>query len=417
MSDLNKQGSTAHHPGVSDNAIEEAVRKSKLYPSRRHGVWVVNWRDPTGIPMKKQVPKSIQDEGEARRWSHQHVREQCEAGVAVKVSGTALPPPTIVELAKRWHAHHLADGMKEHRARGTLRAVEMYSGDLAKLPFTEVDVPTAAAWVTWLKKQGLAPLSVRNVVYSFKGVVVDGRGFGWIKLPENVFADRFVTKQLPKPERNEAVPLTADQAITLVNCKLVPRERRVINLVCLCTGLRISEASGLHWEHVDLEARTLRVEGQLGRGHKKGKVPDFPAPKRESYRTIPLCEAAWSALNDWRNVGWRGHFGRDPASSDPVFGVGLGEFGHMSSAKKFVYDLGLAGLPTYGKTQRGKVKRFCFHSTRATFLTLLHAADVHQDDIAILAGHRRNGVTLSNYVGVLRERLTKAVTTLPFRPI
>ena len=57
-------------------------------------------------------------------------------------------------------------------------------------------------------------------------------------------------------------------------------------VVLIMLGLRRSEACGLHWSDVDLDAGTLRVERGLQRAG--GELRELPTKTRRSNRTVPL---------------------------------------------------------------------------------------------------------------------------------
>jgi integrase len=69
---------------------------------------------------------------------------------------------------------------------------------------------------------------------------------------------------MPDVEKFRGSPLTLDEARRLLS---VTAGDRLSPLwwVAIDTGLRIGELLALGWNHVDLEAGTLRVEGQLQR--------------------------------------------------------------------------------------------------------------------------------------------------------
>lgn len=88
--------------------------------------------------------------------------------------------------------------------------------------------------------------------------------------------------------------LTAAQAGQLIEAA-APGLYRTFIKTALLTGCRRGELLGLAWEHVDLEAGTLRVERSLSwecgaeRGYGKSQ-PVFGPPKTDSsYRTLDLA--------------------------------------------------------------------------------------------------------------------------------
>ena len=62
--------------------------------------------------------------------------------------------------------------------------------------------------------------------------------------------------------------------------------------ICLYTGLRTSEALGLHWQDINLKKNELSVCGTMT---KRGVWQDVPKTKR-SFRTIPFGEKIYDML-------------------------------------------------------------------------------------------------------------------------
>ncbi len=76
------------------------------------------------------------------------------------------------------------------------------------------------------------------------------------------------------------------------------RERGAEAIVALGVvhGLRIGEALGLQWRHVDFAAGTVRVEQQLAEGRRSGKRVVEPPKTTASMRDVPLSRLALEAL-------------------------------------------------------------------------------------------------------------------------
>jgi integrase len=100
----------------------------------------------------------------------------------------------------------------------------------------------------------------------------------------------YVDKPVHESKRKDA--LTNDQLGRLMGAirdTKVPRSRTLL-LLLVTTGLRIGEALGLEWEHVDLHKGEVKVRQQL--------VGSKPAPlkTKESHRDVPLVPEAVAAL-------------------------------------------------------------------------------------------------------------------------
>lgn len=84
---------------------------------------------------------------------------------------------------------------------------------------------------------------------------------------------------------------------------LLPHHCRVMVILAMCLGLRVSEILGLRWEDVDLEKRSLQVRRSVVSGHAE-------ATKTEtSEDELPLHPELVEVLREWREAelpvsGW-----------------------------------------------------------------------------------------------------------------
>lgn len=140
------------------------------------------------------------------------------------------------------------------------------------------------------------------------------------------------------------------------------------------TGIRISDASMLIWENVNLDARTLSfVQTKISRRGAKGKEPIV----------LPLHED----LMNWFRERPRG------IGKAPVFPglFGKGTAGYNCLTEQFRKLCERAGIkPSYGELKKGKGRRFnklTFHSLRHTFISNLADLEVSPDVRKEMAGH------------------------------
>ncbi|GAB3774574.1 integrase [Nocardioides ginsengisegetis] len=107
--------------------------------------------------------------------------------------------------------------------------------------------------------------------------------------------DRNVAKlvRVPRPEKVEREPLSVDEVKTLLRHS---RDDRLIALIIVLAllGLRRSEALGLMWTDVDLDAGWLQVRRGLQRIN--GQLISMPTKTARSRRTIPLPDVIVEAL-------------------------------------------------------------------------------------------------------------------------
>ena len=131
-------------------------------------------------------------------------------------------------------------------------------------------------------KDGIGPATTRQIydlVRSiFKSAVTDR------VIPESPC----VSIDLPELPESKAMPLTADEVVTIADA-IAPRYRALV-LLAAGTGLRQGECFGLTVDRIDFLRKTVRVDRQLA----EGKLA--PPKSRAAYRDVPLPEFALTAL-------------------------------------------------------------------------------------------------------------------------
>lgn len=158
-------------------------------------------------------------------------------------------------------------------------------------------------------------------------------------------------------------------------------------ITSLESGLRRGELLGLEWPSVDLERKSLRVEGTTSKTYET--------------REIPLNGVAFKTLRDW----W---LQRRQPESGYVFTVDGGRLGNL---KKAYYSLlEAAGIERINA--RGD--RITWHSLRHTFGSLLGAEGVDPTTLMKLMGHA-NLTTTQRYLHTDEERKRVAVSLLERR--
>jgi integrase len=184
---------------------------------------------------------------------------------------------------------------------------------------------------------------------------------------------------------------------------LIPSLRRVRYVFAATTGAREGETSGLAWRHVKLKADipNVEIERQLT------TLGAFAAPKRDSYRTLPLHRVAVEALSWWQREGWAMVVGRKPTDDDPVFPSETGTFHRPRTAAHVRLDLAAAGVPIHYANRPMDA-----HALRRSFATILADAEVPEDVRAILMGHASKTVTDRHYTARNLARFVGAIAKL-----
>lgn len=107
----------------------------------------------------------------------------------------------------------------------------------------------------------------------------------------------------PKIRPHKAQPFNPEQSRHLLETANESKHPALYTTLLLC-GLRLSEALGLGWQHIDFDARTLTIERSLarvGRKSPEGSKLIFEDCKTEqSRRVLHLSESAIRALREQR---------------------------------------------------------------------------------------------------------------------
>ncbi len=191
------------------------------------------------------------------------------------------------------------------------------------------------------------------------------------------------------------------------------------------TGLRTGELIGLTWDVINWEKRTLTVNKTLEYRHKQGCWRAGPPKTQQSYRTIPLTNAAYEILKQVyadscvrkeseslsqvleyidRRTGEKASF----AMRDIVFiNWRTGE-----PAKNSSYDTHL-----YKLCDEANIKRFCMHALRHTYATRAIESGMQPKVLQKLLGHSSIKTTMDRYVHVTDESLLDAIRQFESREI
>jgi integrase len=158
-------------------------------------------------------------------------------------------------------------------------------------------------------------------------------------------------------------------------------------------GLRVAEALGLEWKHVDLDEQVVRVRQQLQWVRGRGNIM-VPPKSKASRRTVPLPP---SLIDELRAA-------RSKAKSSYVCTRGTELFPSKKHHVHFDKVVEAAHLSEPHPT---------FHNLRGTYLTYMaNVKGVKPSVLMALAGHSSIEVTMRYYVRALDDDLRKAVEDL-----
>jgi integrase len=288
------------------------------------------------------------------------------------------------------------DGWIESYAGRTARGFTDRSRSLYRRSVEGAALPR---WRTW-KLADVEPTDVRDL---YAGLRDDGASTSAIKGVRAALSALFATAVedgllRSNPMHSVRIPSAAtaegdDQAKALTRAELavvlaaLPETWRLFFELLAHTGLRISEAIGLRWEHVDLGTNPrIRVREQVYEGERQ------PLKSKHSRRDVPLSSGMADRLRVHRRDTYRG----DHA---PIFATATGtELSRPNVAGRVLKPAAdLVGL--------GWVS---FHTFRHTCASLLFAGGKNVVQVSEWLGHADPAFTLRTYVHLLDEGLGDA---------
>lgn len=230
------------------------------------------------------------------------------------------------------------------------------------------DAPSAVtkaditAYLADLHRRGLAKSSVCRKLSALRAF------YRFLRQRKMAVEDPCASLSNPKLPKVHPKVLNVDQAIHLVETDVAPDPEGLRNLALLevlyGSGLRVSEALGLDFAHVDLDQKLVRV---LGKGRKE--------------RVVPLTGPAAQRLR--RYLEQRGAFG--PAAREQA--IFLGRRGGRLTRKqadRIVKEIALRSGAPYSISP---------HTLRHSFATHMLQAGADLRSVQELLGHSRISTT------------------------
>jgi integrase len=220
--------------------------QAEPYFDKSRGVWVAPWRKPdgrVGRPTGKTRALAV-----ASRDRHLAKADDDARFSALDEGFTA--DSTVAELAAWWLQH-----VARHRVRPTTFAtyqkqVRLIGAELGAIPARQLRPEQVAAFISDLIDRG-SPSRARNVRTLLVQIMDQAVGLG---LAADNVARRVRTPRVPQVRRRTITPAETQQL--LAECD--GRFAAAVGL-CYVQGWRISEALGLAWQDIDLDARTVRL--------------------------------------------------------------------------------------------------------------------------------------------------------------
>lgn len=211
--------------------------------------------------------------------------------------------------------------------------------------------------------------------------------------------------------------LTRDEQALFVNyLRNEPKYRHwyPVFAIILGTGMRVGEATGLRWQDIDLEKRTIDINHTLvyySHGKKEGCSYAINTPKTEnSYRTIPMLDSVYEAFlmeQHFQNEAGLKSRSVVDGYNDFVF---INRFGDVQNGailnkalNRIIRDCNEELMCDKDNPPEYILPHFSCHSLRHTFTTRLCEANMNVKVIQNILGHSDIRTTLDIYTDVSNE--------------
>ena len=188
---------------------------------------------------------------------------------------------SVADMLEAWYEHGVEvkdwTPATAHGYRSTLNAHLIPA--LGRHRLDKLTPSHVQALLNELRAGGLSPQTVKNVRAVLSSAL--SLAMKWERVGRNVAA----LTDAPRAERADASPLTPDDAMSFLTA-VEPHRLGPLFTVTTALGLRQSEAVGLTWDTVDMEAqvidvrrRTYRIDGRWHTGRtKSGRARIIPFP-------------------------------------------------------------------------------------------------------------------------------------------
>jgi integrase len=369
--------------------------EGSIYFVASKGTYRAAWVDPaTG--KRRTVSASTKAEA-ARRMADARADAAGAAG-----AGPLGPDATIADVARWWLTNAAAGQVRPPTHHAYRKDVERIAADpLGSTPARTLDLEAAREFVARLRADGYAVGTIRNTRARLRQIAdcavdlsyIAANPVGRVKLPRQTAEERTARRTLePAEVARLLAALDGNRPVDAAVALLVTN------------GLRASEALGLAWEDLDLDAATAQVRrastytgGGIGQRLDRPKTARTAGAVHLHPRTVELLRQRLATQQadrvaagpDWQTVAYENR---------PLELVFTGEDGRPALRQK-VYDALTDACERAGIDAAG----IGTHAGRRSTVTNLFKAGVPLDDIARHVGHGST-TTTAGYVADLGTR-------------
>jgi integrase len=240
---------------------------------RSRNVWVAPWRKADGRTGRPTGRTRAAAEASRDR----HVAAELEAGKFAPLSGGFHADTSLTELS-RWWLDHVA----RHRVRVTTwstyeKQLHVVNERLGEVPVRRLRPEQVAGVIADIANAGSASRA-RNIRMLLVQLLDEAVNLG---LAEDNVARKVRSPRVPKVQRRTLSPAEVARLVSVC-------DERYVAAVALCfvQGWRVSEALGLAWQDLDLDAGTVRLRRGATYADGIGMVLGAPKTSRTAGRQL-----------------------------------------------------------------------------------------------------------------------------------
>jgi len=309
----------------------------------------------------------------------EQARKQFKVGIAV------TGKQTLHTFLARWLEDTAKPRLRPRTYAGYVQHVQRHIDPLLGHILLEELTPQHVQQLIALKSsEGLKPKTIAYMRAVLRTALNNAMRWGLISRNVATLVD------LPRGSRRESVTFSPDQARAFL-ASAKTSLRGALFTVALAVGLRLGEALGLAWEHVDLPAKTLRVRRALQRQKDGLHFVDLKTDR--SRRTVTLPDFAVTALGRQRAAQKKTRLaaGTNWWESGLIFVTSIGTaLDERNVRREFKAILKEAELPLMR-----------IHDLRHSCASLLLVQGVHPRVVMELLGHSQFNLTMDTYSHVM----------------
>ena len=334
--------------------------------------WVVDYKDQGGI----RRLKSFARQKEAKAWWEGQTAYEIKQGTHTPESASI----TVAEAAANWIRRAELEGRERSTIAQYRQHVELHINPrIGAVKLAKLTTPGIEHFRDELVESLSRPMA-KKVLTSLKGLLKEAQRRG--EVAQNVAAPVSVRMAKRDKRRLEVgVDVPSPEEIRQIIAKAKGRWRPLI-VTAIFTGLRSSELRGLTWEHVDFDAKMIRVRQRADRWHDLGSLKSHAGD-----RDVPLPPMVVNVLKEWRLACPKGDL-------DLVFPTGAGKVEAHSNIYRRGLGATLEACELPGKDGRQK---YGLHALRHFYASWLIGQGFKPKRVQQLLGHSSIQMTFDVY--------------------